>query len=191
MAIAPDGTRRVAKVLSGDDAAARAVRALLEGAGAIAPGAPLPACDVALGTTLATNALLERRGTPTLLVTNRGLGDVFVIGTQQRPDLFALRIEKPPPLHVRTLEVAGRLDPRGRELEPLDERAISDALREARSHGSISVAVALLHAHANPSHETRVAALARDAGFAHVVRSSEIAREQGLLARGETAVADA
>ena len=80
----PDGGLRVAKVLSSDDAPALGIRAILERAGVVQPGEPLPPCSVKLGSTVATNALLERRGSPSVLVANRGLADVFRIGTQQR-----------------------------------------------------------------------------------------------------------
>src|SRR5215470_16878692 len=92
---APDGSLHVAKLLSSATSPADGVRALLERSGAIAPGAPLPPCGLRLGTTVATNALLERRGVATLLVANRGLGDVLEIGTQERPELFALCIHTP------------------------------------------------------------------------------------------------
>ncbi|HVP28039.1 MAG TPA: hydantoinase B/oxoprolinase family protein [Myxococcota bacterium] len=189
--VAPDGTRHVTKRLSSDTAALEGMRAILEQAGALAARAPLPRCRVRLGTTIATNALLERRGARALLITHEGLGEVFEIGTQQRPELFALRIEKPPPLHARTLETRGRDAPDGREIAPEDERAFERGLAEARGAGCTAAAIALLHGHAHPAREARLAARARDAGFDYVVASHELAREPGLLARGETAIADA
>jgi 5-oxoprolinase (ATP-hydrolysing) len=111
--LAPDGRLHTAKLLSSDTAPVEAIRRVLERAGALEPGAPLPGCRVRLGTTVATNALLERRGVPTLLVANRGLGDLLEIGTQERPELFDLEVRKPAPLHARTLEVAGRVGARG------------------------------------------------------------------------------
>jgi len=189
--VSPDGAVHTAKRLSTDDAGLVAICAMLEAVGAIQPGQPLPACSVKIGTTLATNALLTRRGARTLLVANSGLGDAFVIGTQERPDLFALRIERPPPLHERTLEVDGRCAANGTLANPLNESALRAGLAAARADGLASVAIAMIHAHAYPELETRVKALASEAGFAHVVASHEIARELGLLARGQTAVADA
>jgi 5-oxoprolinase (ATP-hydrolysing) len=191
IAAAPDGSVHTAKVLSSDTAPVEAIRRVLERAGAIPPGAPLPRGRVRLGTTVATNALLERRGAPTLLVANRGLGDLIEIGTQERPDLFDLAIRKPPPLQARTVEVAGRVDPRGEVLEPLDEAGARAVLADAHRAGIDSVAIALIHAYAHPGPEVRLRDLARELGFAHVVASHEIAREMGLLARGETAVVDA
>jgi len=189
--VSPDGSLHTAKRLSTDDAGLAAMRAILVGAGAIAPGDPFPACSVKIGTTLATNALLTRRGARTLLVANSGLGDAFVIGTQERPDLFALRIERPPPLHEHTLEVEGRCAADGRLVEPLDEGALRAGLLAARAQGIASVAIAMIHAHAYPALETRVKQLAAEAGFGYAVASHEIARELGLLARGQTAIADA
>jgi len=187
----PGGELFTAKLLSSDTAPVEAIRRILERAGEIEPGAPLPACTVKLGSTVATNALLERRGVPTLLVANRGLCDVFSIGTQERPELFELDIRKPEPLHGWVVAVDGRVDAGGRELEAFDERAARAALASARSRGAESVAVVLIHSHAYPELERRIVALARELGFSYVVASSEIARERGLLGRGETATADA
>ncbi|MCG8591304.1 MAG: 5-oxoprolinase, partial [Proteobacteria bacterium] len=189
--VAPDGRLHIAKVLSSDTAPVEGIRALLEREADLAPGAPLPACRVKLGTTVATNALLERRGAPTALVTNRGLAGVFTIGTQERPELFNLNIQKPPPLHAQAVEIAGRTGADGTTTELLDEAATRQALRDARDAGCASVAIALIHAYLDPTLEEQVATWARDAGFDHIVASHEIAREIGLLARGETAAADA
>ncbi len=189
--VAPDGALHTAKLLSSDAAPVEGLRSVLERAGALAPGAPLPPCRVKLGTTVATNALLERRGVPTLLVANRGLGDVTSIGTQERPELFALEIRKPPPLHCRVAEVPGRVGARGECVEALDEAAARQALAAAREAGISSVAIALVHAYAHPELELRLRALAEALGFEHVVASHEIAREMGLLARSETATVDA
>ncbi len=187
--MAPDGGLHVAKLLSSDEAPLEAIRAILRRAGA-EEGARDP-LSVRLGTTVATNALLERRGVPCLLVTNRGLGDLLEIGTQVRPDLFALAIRKPPPLHARSQELAGRSAADGRLLEPLDEAEARAALAAARAEGHRSAAIVWIHAPVAPEPEARLAALAREAGFAYVVASCEVGREIGLLARGETAVADA
>ena len=188
--LAPDGRLHVAKLLSSDAAPLEAIRRILGQAGA--PGGdPLPPCTVKLGTTVATNALLERRGTRTLLVANRGLGDLLRIGTQARPELFELDIRKPPPLEERVIEVDARVGERGERVGELDLAALREALRAARADGLAAAAVVLAHGYAYPADETRIATLAAEAGFPHVVASHAVAREQGLLARGETAVADA
>jgi 5-oxoprolinase (ATP-hydrolysing) len=189
--VAPDGRHYLAKLLSSDTAPVEGVRAILERAGEIAPGAELPRCRVRLGTTVATNALLERRGAPTLLVANRGLGDVLTIGTQERPELFDLAVRRPAPVHARVIEVAGRVDFAGAEIEPFDPGDARAKLEEIRASGIDSVAISLIHAYAHPALERRLAELAREVGFSHVVTSHEIAGELGLLARGETATVDA
>ncbi len=191
IAVDPAGRVRTRKLLSSDAAPAQAVHGLLREAGVWRPGESLPPCSVKLGTTLATNALLERRGVRTLLVTSTGFGDLLEIGTQERPDLFALAIEKPPPLHARALELPGRCDAHGRPLEAFDEAAARAAFAAARRDGFESVAIVGIHAYRDASWEERVAALAHEAGFAHVVGSAALVCELGLLARGETAVADA
>ena len=189
--IAPDGSLHTAKILSSDTAPVEGIREILERAGALAPGGLPPPCTVKLGTTVATNALLERRGARTLLVTNRGLGDLLEIGTQERPELFELEIRKPGPLHERVVELPGRIGPDGEEAEPLDEEMARETLGALREDGFHSVAVVALHSYANPTAEMRLAEIAREIGFPYAVASSEIAREMGMLARGETATTDA
>jgi 5-oxoprolinase (ATP-hydrolysing) len=187
----PEGRLHVAKLPSSDAAPVLGIRSLLERAGAIQAGAPLPRCAVKLGTTVATNALLERRGAPTVLVTDRGLGDVLRIATQERPELFALAIRRPPPLHRQVVEVAGRVGVDGDALEAFEEDAAREALAAARAAGAHSAAVVTIHAYAHPEREQRLARLAAQAGLPYVAASHEVACEQGLLARGETTVADA
>ena len=146
---------------------------------------------VELGTTVATNALLERRGVPTLFVTNAGFGDLLAIGTQERPELFELAIRKPAPVPSAVLEVSGRVSADGAEVEPLDLAAARRGLAQARAQGQRAVAIALIHATAYPEMERALAALAREIGFEHVAASHEVANEAGLLARAETSAVDA
>jgi len=188
--LAPDGGLHVVKLLSSDTAPLEGIRRILSRVG-LAQRAPLPPCTVKLGTTVATNALLERRGARTLLVTNSGLGDLLRIGTQQRPELFDLAIERPAPLEERVIEVSARVGADGERVCALDGSAVAEALAAARREGLEAVAVALAHSYRAPEDERRICDLAREAGFPHVVGSHETARELGLLARGETAVADA
>ena len=178
-------------MLSSDTAPLEAIRQLLARVAALPADAPLPVCSVKLGSTVATNALLERSGVPTALIANQGLGDVFRIGTQQRPELFELDIRKPSPVHAVTVEVAGRVSVDGEILQPLDRDSARRALRGARDAGARSAAIALIHSYAHPEFEAEVAALAREVGFETVVVSHQVAREMGLLARGETAAVDA
>ncbi|MGE4608392.1 MAG: hydantoinase/oxoprolinase family protein, partial [Myxococcota bacterium] len=187
----PDGALHVLKLLSSDTAPVEGIRAILERAGVAEPEAGVAPCRVRLGTTVATNALLERRGAPTLLVTSAGLGDVLEIGTQQRPELFALEIDKPAPLHRSVIEVAGRVDIDGVRATPFDAAATRAALKRAKLDGIDSVAVNLIHAYAFADDEIAIGALADELGFGYVSLSHRVAREMGLLARGETTCVDA
>ena len=148
--IAPDGSLHTAKRLSSDVAPVEGIREILERTGAVAPGELSPPCTVKLGTTVATNALLERRGARTLLVTNRGLGDLLEIGTQARPELFDLEIRKPCPLHERAIELQGRIGPDGSEPEPLDEATARETLAGALGEGFHSVAIVGIHSYLDP-----------------------------------------
>lgn len=185
--VSPAGRVHQAKVLSSDTAPVEGIESILAAAGASVEAVEA----VKLGSTVATNALLERQGIPTVLVTNRGLADVFVIGTQQRPHLFDLAIERPEPVHSQAVEVTGRTGAAGEDLEPFDADGLRRALAQARDAGARAVAVALVHATVEPELERRCCEVAREVGFAFVIASHEIAHEQGLLARGETAAADA
>jgi len=148
-------------------------------------GDPLPEIAMRLATTRGTNALLERKGAPTALFITRGFADLLVIGTQQRPDLFALDIQKPRPLYQQVVEVEERLAADGSVLVPLKVGEIEGL------QGIESVAVALMHSYRNPDHEEAVGALLREAGFRHVSLSSRLAPLIKLLPRAETAVVDA
>ena len=181
------GALRVTKVLSSDQAPLEGIRELL-GLGA---GDPIPPSEVRMGTTLATNALLERGGCRCVLVADEGLGDLIRIGDQTRPELFALEIERPEPLPEAVIEVGARMTAEGSLLRPWDPDAVRAALEEARARGVASVAVALIHAYRDSALEDRVAAIAKELGFTHVSVSSEISNELGLLGRTDTTVANA
>jgi len=191
----PDGTLATRKLLSEDpgryeDAAVQGVRDLL----GLKNGDAIPSevvAEVRMGTTVATNALLERRGEPTLLVTTRGFGDALRIGYQDRPDIFALDIRLPKPVYGRVLEVDERVGADGAVVVPLDQDGARRGLDEARRAGYRAVAVALMHGYRYPEHERRVAQLARAAGFSQVSVSHEISPLMKLVSRGETTVVDA
>ncbi|WP_312161788.1 hydantoinase B/oxoprolinase family protein [Phenylobacterium sp.] len=194
IAQADDGEEVSMKLLSAspayDDAAVEAMRRVL-GAG---PGQPFPAARVRaikMGTTVATNALLERAGARTLLVTTAGFADALVIGDQARPDLFALDIVRPEPLYSGVVEAKERLAADGAVAAPLDEDALRARLAAARAEGYAAVAVAFLHADLNPAHEARAGELAREAGFAFVDLSHEVSPLPRFVPRAETTVADA
>jgi 5-oxoprolinase (ATP-hydrolysing) len=181
----PDGAIRVAKVLSGDRAPLTAIRRIL----GLGDETPIPPAEIRMGTTVATNALLERKGVATALLITRGFGDLLAIGTQARPDLFALDVVKPEPLTRRIVEIDARLDAEGRAIARPDEAALFEELHDLRNEVE-SVAVAVLNAYRDDALERSLAALARRAGFSHVVTSRELASEPGLLARADTAVVD-
>ena len=191
----PDGTFVVAKVLSDnperyDDAAVAGILGVL----GLPHDAPVPQRlieQVKMGTTVATNALLERKGARTLLVVNQGFADLLEIGHQTRPRLFDLAIAKPPMVYGAVEEVGGRVDASGRVLARLDEAAARQMLLRRRREGFGSCAIALIHAWQFPEMETILAALAREAGFTHVSASHAVSPLIGLVTRGRTTVADA
>ncbi|RMG46576.1 MAG: 5-oxoprolinase [Acidobacteria bacterium] len=154
-------------------------------------GDPLPPVSLRLGTTLATNALLTRSGAEVVLFVTAGHGDLLRIGTQERPDLFALSIERPPPLYAAVVEVDERTGADGTVVRPLDIGRLRRDARAQLAAGRRSAAVALLHADRYPDHETAVARVLREEGFEHVSCSHEMARSIKILPRAETAVVDA
>lgn len=191
----PDGALLTHKLLSQNpgryrDAAVQGIRELM-GLGAADPFPPGAIGAVKMGTTVATNALLERRGAPTCLVITEGFADLPVIGYQARPDLFSLHIERPPVLHARAIEAHERVAADGSVLIPLDEAPLAAALRAAHDEGLRAVAIAFLHGHKAPEHERRAAALAREIGFEQVTCSHEVSRLPKIVARADTAVVDA
>jgi len=146
---------------------------------------------IKMGTTVATNALLERKGARTLLIATQGFADALIIGDQTRPDLFALDIVRPEPLAERTIEAVERLTGTGEVLTLLDRELLALQCREAVAAGLTSVAIAFLHADLNPVHERAAAEIAKAAGFAHVAMSHEVSPLPRYLPRAETTVADA
>ena len=191
----PDGTLVTHKLLSENperyrDAAVHGIRELL----ALAPGAPIPAGivdAVKMGTTVATNALLERKGAPTALVVTRGFADALAIGYQNRPKLFVRRIELPPPLYARVIEVDERIGARGDVVRPLALDAARAALVALRAEGIGALAIVLMHGYRFPQHEAALAALARELGFAQVSVSHEVSPLMKFVSRGDTTVVDA
>ena len=187
----PEGRLKVRKLLSEApgryrDAAVHAISALL--AEAAAPGRVR---DLRMGTTVATNALLERRGEPTLLVVNRGYADALLIGYQNRPDLFALQVRRPAPLYAEVLEAGGRINEAGGELAPLDAGALLAGLQAARGRGLKSAAICFMHAWRNPDHELRAGELAEQAGFEQISLSHDVSPLIRLISRGDTTLVDA
>ena len=191
----PEGRIVARKVLSEnkgvyDDAALEGIRRCL----GLASDAPLPAeriATVKMGTTVATNALLERKGEPTLLVITKGLKDQLEIGYQARPDIFAKKIIKPEMLYARVVEADERVRADGTVEQLLDVSALQAALERAVADGIASVAIVFMHAYAHPAHERRAAELARTAGFTQVSVSHEVSPLIKIVGRGDTTVADA
>jgi 5-oxoprolinase (ATP-hydrolysing) len=191
----PDGTLRTHKLLSVNperyvDAAEQGIRDLM----GLAKDVPIPdgaIRAVKMGTTVATNALLERKGDPVALLITQGFKDLLRIGYQTRPDLFALDIKRPDLLYQQVYEVAGRLDASGAEIKPLDEATVRSALQFAYDAGLRGVAIAFMHAYLNPAHEARAAVIAREIGFTQVSISSDVSRLAKLVSRADTTVVDA
>ncbi len=191
----PDGTLLTHKLLSENpqrysDAALQGIRDLLE----LGPGEPLPGHRieaVKIGTTVATNALLERKGDRTLLAITRGFADALRIGDQKRPHIFARRIVLPSQLYERVAEVDERVAANGQVRRPLEESSARAALQQAFDAGIRSVAIVLMHGYRYPEHELRLAALARAIGFTRVSTSHETSRLMKLVGRGDTTVVDA
>jgi 5-oxoprolinase (ATP-hydrolysing) len=175
------------ELFSGEPAPVSAIRALM----GLRLDQPIGAVDVRLGTTRGTNALLERKGARTAFVTTRGFGDMLLIGTQERPELFKLDIRKPAPLFESVIEVDERIDNAGNVLEPLDRDRARDALRKCHNTGAGSLAICLLNSYRNDIHERAVEALAREAGFEHISVSTRVSNTINFVSRGETTVLDA
>ncbi len=195
VALDPDGYPRTLKLLSEcpeqyPDAAVEGIKRVM-GVGQGSPLRPEDIASIHMGTTVATNALLERKGARTVLVTNHGLADQLEIGYQHRPKLFVRRILRPAPLYERVIEVDGRLDVDGQVLTPLDTEAAEAAMREALKAGFTACAIVLMHAWRHPAHEQELAALARAIGFTQVSASHEISPLLKFVSRGHTTLADA
>ncbi len=188
IAISPDGSDiRVGKLLSTDDAPQRAIRTLC----GLRATDPIPPCELRLGTTLVTNALLERRGRPTALAITAGFADLPHIGDQSRSDIFTLEIAARRPLAKQALEVTARAAADGSVLARDDPAELAARLTELRTAEIDSLAVVVLHGHRAPQLEREIANIARAVGFTHVTCSHEVSLQTGLLARTDTATLDA
>jgi 5-oxoprolinase (ATP-hydrolysing) len=191
----PDGGLVTRKLLSDNpeayaDAAVQGIRDLL----GLAPAAAVPpeAIEVVkMGTTVATNALLERKGEPTLLVITRGFGDALRIGYQARPEIFARQIVLPELLYSRVEEVDERVAADGTVLVPLDLDSLRPRLERALTDGLRAVAIVCVHGYRFPAHEQAIAALARELAFAQVSVSHETSPLIKLVGRGDTTTVDA
>jgi 5-oxoprolinase (ATP-hydrolysing) len=192
---APDGALHTLKLLSENpeqyrDAAVEGIRRLL----GLAPGQAITAdlvdC-VKMGTTVATNALLERKGDRTLLVTTQGFRDALRIAYQARPKLFDRHIVLPELLYERVVQASERVGAHGDVIEPLDEMHLRERLWAAHDAGLRSVAIVFMHGWRWPAHEQAAARIAREVGFTQVSTSHEVSPLMKLVSRGDTTVVDA
>jgi 5-oxoprolinase (ATP-hydrolysing) len=190
----PDGALLTHKLLSEsaryDDAAVQGIRELL----AVPPSAPLPVeliDSVRMGTTVATNALLERKGDRTVFVTTRGFADSLRIAYQHRPKLFVRRIELPSMLYEEVIEVDERIGAHGDIVRALDAVSAESALRAALARGLRACAIVLMHGYRYPAHEQTLAAIAKRVGFEQISVSHRVSPLIKLVSRGDTTVADA
>src|SRR6056297_3829212 len=187
--LTPDGALVTTKLLSEDPA--QYADAAVEGIRRLMGDSPDTIEAVKMGTTVATNALLERTGTPVLLLITQGFGDLLRIGTQARPRLFDLEIKLPELLYSRVAEIPERLDASGSVLTGLDEVATRRALQTAHASGLRAVTIAFLHSYLNPAHAARAAQIAAEVGFTQITPSHTASPLIKLVARGDTAVVDA
>jgi len=195
VALNPDGTIVSHKLLSENpeqyrDAAIQGIRDLM----AVPVDQPLPSAQIAvvkMGTTVATNALLERQGEPTLLVITRGFADALRIGYQTRPHLFDLNIQLPEMMYCRVLEAHERIGAHGDILQSLDEPKCRAELQQAFDGGLRTAAIVLMNAYRYPQHELQIEAIAKAIGFTQISVSSQVSPMMKLISRGDTTVVDA
>jgi 5-oxoprolinase (ATP-hydrolysing) len=191
----PDGTVIVRKLLSENperyqDAAIQGIREILE----LTPDAPIPAAQIAavkMGTTVATNALLERKGDRTLLLITKGFHDALRIGYQNRPHIFARHIVLPEMLYEQVVEVEERYSAQGEELIPVNLETARIGLQAAYEDGIRACAIVFMHGYRYSDHEQQVAAIAREIGFTQISVSHQISPLMKLVSRGDTTVVDA
>jgi len=191
----PDGCLKSRKLLSEapgqyEDAAVEGIRLFL----GVSSNRPLPAeriAEVRMGTTVATNALLERSTEPVLLCITQGFADALLIGYQQRPDIFARSIQRPRQACQRVLEVDERIAADGHILRTPDWDTVHKDLEMAHKEGFRAIAIVLMHACRSAAHERKIAVLARQIGFSQVSASHEVSPLMRLVSRGDTTVADA
>ena len=172
------------------DAAVQGIRDILE----LGSGDSIPANSievVKMGTTVATNALLERNGDRTLLATTEGFADALRIGYQTRPDLFALQIVLPDMLYEQVVEISERVLADGTVERSLDASTTRSSLQQAYNDGIRSIAIVFVHGYRYPEHELAVADIAREIGYSQISTSYEINPLMKLVSRGDTTVVDA
>ncbi|MYA91489.1 MAG: 5-oxoprolinase, partial [Synechococcus sp. SB0663_bin_10] len=191
----PEGNLETHKLLSDNprqslDAPVQGIREVLN----LAPGDPVPSqaiAEVRMGTTVATNALLERKGERVALAVTRGFRHALAIGNQARPRLFDLEIRRPELLYTQVVEIEERIDAQGQVVRPLNHHRTRAALQAVHDAGIRTLAVVLLHSYRAPAHEQACGAIAADIGFRHVSLSHRVSPLIKVVGRGETTVVDA
>lgn len=191
----PDGHLLTHKLLSEnpahyDNAALQGIRDVLD----LSAAQPIPASrisEVRMGTTIGTNALLERTGEPVLLAITQGFGDALQIAYQHRPKIFARHIQLPAPLYQQVIEIEERVDAQGKVLKPLNIDRTRAALQQAYDSGLRSIAIVCVHGYRHWQHEQQIAALAQDIGFTQISTSHQTSPLIKLVSRGDTTVVDA
>ena len=191
----PDGKIIIDKLLSENsdaykDAAVAGIRRILD----LKNEDKIPTdiiSSVKMGTTVATNALLERKGDRTLLLITKGFGDLLRIGYQNRPLLFDLSIKLPELLYERVVEVSERLNEKGEVVTELNEEEVRNSLIKAKSDGINSVAIAFMHSYINPDHENKIEQIAKEENFNQISVSHKVSPLIKLVGRGDTTVVDA
>ncbi len=182
VALSPKGNLFTHKILS-DHSVIKGIREILPAGEKIAA--------VKMGTTVATNALLERKGEPTALFITKGFGDALRIAYQNRPDIFALNIVLPELLYEQVIEVDERYSANGEELKAVSLTEVRNQLETVKNQGIDSIAIVFMHAYRYPKHEQQVAALARELGFSQISVSHEVSPLIKLISSGDTTVVDA
>ncbi|PLX46052.1 MAG: 5-oxoprolinase [Deltaproteobacteria bacterium] len=195
VALGPKGEERVIKLLSEDsanysDPALEGIRRVLSAVDA--DSIPVHEIDfIKMGSTVGTNALLERKGARTALLVTEGFRDLLEIGYQERPDIFALNVIKRSPIHETVIEVRERISASGEEIVALDRERLRYDLKKLKASGVRSLAIVLMHGYRHTEHETEAAKIAEEAGFDEVCLSSEVIPLMRIVSRGDTTVADA
>ena len=195
VASTPDGSLKTHKLLSDNprqslDAPVQGIREVLN----LAPGDPIPSqaiAEVRVGTTVATNALLERKGEQVALAVTRGFRHALSIGNQARPRLFDLEIRRPELLYTQVVEIEERIDAQGWVVRPLNHHQTRATLQAVHDAGIRTLAIVLLHSYRAPAHEQICGAIAADIGFRHVFLSHQVSPLIKVVGRGETTVVDA
>jgi 5-oxoprolinase (ATP-hydrolysing) len=172
------------------DAALEGIRHILR----LATNTPLPGEHISaikMGTTVATNALLERKGEPTLLLTSQGFKDALEIGYQNRAEIFSFEINKPDILYQQVIEVPERMNVNGEIITPLNIEYTQQQLQQAYDYGLKSIAIVFMHSYRYPQHELQAAKIAKNIGFTQISISHKVSPLVKFISRGDTTVVDA